>query len=1331
MLKRVVSCLLCLLLCLPIFALSVLSAGTAAAYAEGLSLDRDELYYITGGLDSAPNTYQIAFKIHSDPRLSTLKAGDTVGVLLSNYCGFDIYPYFHFEIRLGRDADGSSYLYPHFRWQEQYGNDEFSCVFSGDDPALRFQPDEWIDLSFVIDVEQNYGHFYKNGALALSIPARILLADMEDRNALMTVCVGNSHEKGQPYPLGGSLRTVTLYDTARSAAQIEADYRSGVSRSTSSLLGHWRFSSSDKGQDIANIRTKGPSLSYSKIWLTESEMDVLRAEAGATAYDYTFAVVGDIQYAVEYDALHGTNYAAQTYRWLADHQAEKNIRYAIGVGDLTNNDIASEWEVAYTATSQLNGILDYSVVRGNHDVFTGGQGFNQRYASDEVYMSQFSGSTGGVMSYGSAQNTWRELTFGSDRFLLLNLDWNPSEIVFAWANDVIESHPDHRVIIVTHAYLHVDGTTIDLTDSTYPAVGYGYDLWNELASLHENVELVISGHQEYNNIAMRQSLGVHGNTVTQFLIDAQDVDGYFLEQDQPPVGIVALFHWNEQSDTVWIEYVSTIRDTAGIDAYYYQTVNQFSVDLKAECDPQDTGWNGYAVEPAGLGTEQSPYLISHPGNLLWMSQEAESAGTEETTPLFENVYFKQTRDLDLNRCSIKSIGSVISVSQVPINAFGGHYDGGGYTIRNGRIVSQFPQHDYVRCYGDALFGAVVGGTIQNLTLDQITVYSRGISGTLVGIAIPYAPDGQTPRPSLISNCHVTRSCVIRPILPYGIATLPIPDYDSAAHAAVVGSVCGAVFGSTVTGCSSAAILEVDGVHATVGGIAGIAGNGTVIDRSFFTGSLVLADPDLALPAAFGGIVGLLSPTGGFADSTLSAGLMITNCYNNGSFIYDGGATPQSDVHWGGILGYAPKLPAPSTQLSEPYIIENCYNSFVFSELFSSARFFIGGLVGMASATDDSRSLLLRNCYSVALYATGGEGTNEYRHDGTANKSQTPPIVVATDLFGKETVATVTYNQLFCGEVAYLLGDAFGQKLGTDFAPVLGGPRVYPSELNPLGYANNNVFTGASVDIGANLSLNFFVKHDCNCEGDTCYVVFTVGDEEFRVDDCRVADGELVFTLSGLDFLQMDDNICAAFYAHDELINTKTDYSIKQYIQQVLVQYTHQEETVSLMSEFVRYCEAWRTVLTDTESASLSDGMVGLSKPSTDLPTSDTSTWSVYSVPDGPVSILSLDFHGTDWQIQLSAPEDMALSMEIGGTVFANPTTNGAYFSLSAPLLPMRYDPVYTLEIYGDGVLQWSLSCSFEGMYRLLQSGASPDAAELALAYYRYGQAALLYGAANS
>ncbi len=62
--------------------------------------------------------------------------------------------------------------------------------------------------------------------------------------------------------------------------------------------------------------------------------------------------------------------------------------------------------------------------------------------------------------------------------------------------------------------------------------------------------------------------------------------------------------------------------------------------------------------------------------------------------------------------------------------------------------------------------------------------------------------------------------------------------------------------------------------------------------------------------------------------------------------------------------------------------------------------------------------------------------------GTATKDKAKNLFATQEYDIVEGQTTVTDSQMLSGEVAYLLGDAFGQQIGTDLHPILDGARVY-------------------------------------------------------------------------------------------------------------------------------------------------------------------------------------------------------------------------------------------------------------------------------------------------
>ena len=157
-----------------------------------------------------------------------------------------------------------------------------------------------------------------------------------------------------------------------------------------------------------------------------------------------------------------------------------------------------------------------------------------------------------------------------------------------------------------------------------------------------------------------------------------------------------------------------------------------------------------------------------------------------------------------------------------------------------------------------------------------------------------------------------------------------------------------------------------------------------------------------------GIVGSCLQGGDFVGGVAGCNRgTVINCYNTGN------VTGGENV--GGVVGY------------NYGTVSNCYNTGIVSGNTN-----IGGMAGFVythSCTDDdlcecifSASGKVENGYYLADCVAGG---NEY---GTA----------------------MTGEQFASGEVAYLLGDAFGQTIETEPYPVLGGEKVY---LVNGGYTN--------------------------------------------------------------------------------------------------------------------------------------------------------------------------------------------------------------------------------------------------------------------------------------
>jgi len=290
-------------------------------------------------------------------------------------------------------------------------------------------------------------------------------------------------------------------------------------------------------------------------------------------YDFSVVLVPDTQVVtyVNRDSLH------YIYDWIIDNTDSKKIEFVIGLGDMTEKSSYAEWWEVEKQVDRLNGVVPYALVRGNHDKTLD---LNKFFPKAET--PHIEGTYDPWIN-----NSWRTVRMGDYDYLIMTLDYGADDDMLAWASGVIKDHPDHNVIIATHSYLFNDGTTLDAGDLCPPSksggTNDGDDMWEKLIRKHENITLVVCGHDSSDRIVYRQDKGDHGNTVTQMLIDAQDLD----RDTKGAAGMIAIAYFSNGGKNVQIEYYSTIRQQ------WFMEENQFSIELDvvpSSYHPAENNW---------------------------------------------------------------------------------------------------------------------------------------------------------------------------------------------------------------------------------------------------------------------------------------------------------------------------------------------------------------------------------------------------------------------------------------------------------------------------------------------------------------------------------------------------------------------------------------------------------------------------------------------------------------------------------------------------------------------------------------------------------------------
>ncbi len=291
-----------------------------------------------------------------------------------------------------------------------------------------------------------------------------------------------------------------------------------------------------------------------------------------------------------------------------------------------------------------------------------------------------------------------------------------------------------------------------------------------------------------------------------------------------------------------------------------------------------------AVAPsAGEGTSGSPYEIATWQNLYWISASDALVPTPNQATRWA-AYYKQTADINFADASPAITTWDVNKGWTPIGnvypqpAFTGNYNGQGFTISNLYINRSIT--DYL-----SLFGYLIGGTIKNVGLVNVTITGRDYVGGLVGVVSSgsvincYATGSVGGRNNLgglvgyassgtITNCYslgtLSGTSYVGGLVGYFTLGTLATSYSSKTVNATGFNVGGLVGYNNGTINNSYAIGGVSSTSNTVGGLVG--SNNKFINKCYSTGSV-------SGNASFGGLVGansnLVGTTNCFWDITTS------------------------------------------------------------------------------------------------------------------------------------------------------------------------------------------------------------------------------------------------------------------------------------------------------------------------------------------------------------------------------------------------------------------------------------------------------------------------------
>ncbi len=501
-----------------------------------------------------------------------------------------------------------------------------------------------------------------------------------------------------------------------------------------------------------------------------------------------------------------------------------------------------------------------------------------------------------------------------------------------------------------------------------------------------------------------------------------------------------------------------------------------------ETESHSIGENGFCAcnevyQPANLTTdkydingddsEDEVYEISNAGQLYWFAGLVNGTLSGVTQNTSANAVL--TADIIVNENVLKSDGTLnegtfkewtpIATSASP---YTGIFDGQNHTI-SGLYFNQEDSYNvglFSRNNGkianagilDSYFYGTskVGGVCGNNYTGTITNCYN--TGSVSGLGTLGGVSGYNDTGN-ITNCYNTgnvsgSSGFVGGVSGYNSKGTIINSYNAGSVSGL--EYVGGVSGINYTGSITDCynIGSVSGSEGYVGGVSG-DNNGGTITNSYNAGSV-------------SGIERYVGGVNGWNKGT------ITNCYNIGSVSGSG--------YVGGVNGW------------NKGTITNCYNT----GSVSGTGVNVGGVIGR-----NESNATIKNCYYDSTIYTG----TAIGYDGGTT----------------EKVEGKTTEQYKTGEVAYLLqldqsDEVWGQTIGTDTYPTLGGAKVY----------KNAIYKGCEGKSGEPVSYKY-----SNTEKNT-YGEHPDLDNDGKCDDCGAIIDGIGAKLAGYS-LSLTGNIGVNFY----------------------------------------------------------------------------------------------------------------------------------------------------------------------------------------------------------
>lgn len=268
-------------------------------------------------------------------------------------------------------------------------------------------------------------------------------------------------------------------------------------------------------------------------------------------------VLGDLQSYTNIPDYY--SYYENTMNWIwSQQQHGKNIKCVLQTGDVTENNLRSQYDVFLEFTNPTAEVLPYISCPGNHDYdWVDGSLIMDRNSTLFSEYTQFESVTSSIEARfepGRMENIIVRNFINNRRYDIISLEFGPRKEVVEWVKQHVQSHPERKYILMTHEHLSSKGERVSNraysksqmrnTTTTTPE-----ELWQELVKLNDNIVSVLCGHNGFSTHLF--STNDNGRDVAQVLFNLQ-------YQANGGDGWIQIWEFPRDSDVVNVDVYNTI-----------------------------------------------------------------------------------------------------------------------------------------------------------------------------------------------------------------------------------------------------------------------------------------------------------------------------------------------------------------------------------------------------------------------------------------------------------------------------------------------------------------------------------------------------------------------------------------------------------------------------------------------------------------------------------------------------------------------------------------------------------------------------------------------------